>query len=443
MASPSLSVRCRRPAPVSLQLASLAAATFVFVTSETQPVALLAPMATGLHTSESAIGLLLTAYAALAALTAIPLTILASRVPRRRLLLVLVATLVVSQLGYALAPSYGWVLAARLIAALAHGVFWSIVARVAATLVAPDRVARATAMVFVGNSLALVVGTPLVSAVGALVGWRAAVACVGAVAALAVVAMAATLPDVPSEEAGLDRRRILGDALRRPRLLILCVVTTLIVLGQFTAYTYIAPIVRAHSGLTGTGLSAVLLAYGAAGIAAVVAVGAIADRRPRLAVLSCCAAIVAALAALSVGRSSTALTVAAVLAWGAGFTALPICLQSTVLRVAAPIPDTASALYVVAFQIGIGGGALLGALLLGGSGHVGILPVVGLSLITTGSILAAAARDTFSDQGDGGRRDPPGAGPRPRQSAPVSSVRDRRRRGARRSAAGAGSADSR
>jgi predicted MFS family arabinose efflux permease len=220
-------------------------------------------------------------------------------------------------------------------------------------------------------------------------------------------------------------------------------VTTLIVLGQFTAYTYIAPIVRAHSGLTGTGLSAVLLAYGAAGIAAVGAVGAIADRRPRLAVLSCCAAIVAALSALSVGGSSTALTIAAVLAWGAGFTALPICLQSTVLRVAAPIPDTASALYVVAFQVGIGGGALLGALLLGGSRQLGMLPVVGLSLITAGSLLAAAARDTFSDLGKGGGRESAGAGPRPRQSAPVSSARRRRRRGTRRSVTGAGSTESR
>ena len=80
MASTSLSVRARRSGPVSLQLASLAAATFVFVTSETQPVALLSPMASGLHTSESAIGLLLTAYAGVAALTAIPLTICASRV---------------------------------------------------------------------------------------------------------------------------------------------------------------------------------------------------------------------------------------------------------------------------------------------------------------------------------------------------------------------------
>ena len=423
MASTSLSVRGRRAAPVSLQLASLAAATFVFVTSETQPVALLAPMASGLHTSESAIGLLLTAYAGVAALTAIPLTIFASRVPRRPLLIVLVATLVVSQLGYALAPSYGFVLAARLTAALAHGVFWSIVARVAATLVAPDRVARATALVFVGNSLALVVGTPLVSAIGAVIGWRAAVACVGVAAAAAVAAMAATLPDLPSGEAHLDRRRILGDALRRPRLLILCAVTTLIVLGQFTAYTYIAPIVRAHSGLTGTGLSAVLLAYGVAGIAAVGAVGAIADRRPRLAVLSCCGAIVAALAVLSLGGRSSALTIAAVLAWGAGFIALPICLQATVLRVAAPIPDTASALYVVAFQIGIGGGALLGALLLGGDGRLGMLPVVALSLITAGSVLAAAARDTFSGVGGGGGRESAAAGPAPGATCPTAGLR--------------------
>src|ERR1700733_8316876 len=112
MASISLSVSGRRPAPVSLQLASLAAATFVFVPSETQPVALLAPMSAGLHTSEAAIGLLLTAYAGVAALTAIPLTIFASRVPRRPLLIVLVATLVDSQLGYALSPSYAFVFAA-------------------------------------------------------------------------------------------------------------------------------------------------------------------------------------------------------------------------------------------------------------------------------------------------------------------------------------------
>ena len=73
----------RRPSAATRQLFVLAAATFVFVTTETQPIALLTPMAHGLAVSESTVGLLMTAYAGLAALTAIPLTIFASRIPRR------------------------------------------------------------------------------------------------------------------------------------------------------------------------------------------------------------------------------------------------------------------------------------------------------------------------------------------------------------------------
>ena len=86
--------------------------------------------------------------------------------------------------------------------------------------------------------------------------------------------------------------------------------------------------------------------------------------------------------------------VLATLLWGAGFTALPICLQSAVLRIAPDIADTASALYVVAFQIGIGGGSLAGSGLLG-SGHLAVIPVVALALFVAGSVVAAAARTTF------------------------------------------------
>ena len=66
--------------------------------------------------------------------------------------------LVVSQTAFALAPSYGVVLVARLVGALAHGVFWSVIAQVAANLVSRDRMGRATAAVFAGNSVALVAG---------------------------------------------------------------------------------------------------------------------------------------------------------------------------------------------------------------------------------------------------------------------------------------------
>jgi predicted MFS family arabinose efflux permease len=436
----SLSVPLRRPSATAWQLSVLAAATFVFVTTETQPIALLSPMAHGLGVSESSIGLLMTAYAGIAALTAIPLTIFASRIPRRGLVIATVSMLVVSQIGLALAPSYAVALGARLVGALAHGVFWSVIARVAATLVARDRLGRATAIVFAGNSVALVAGTPLVSALGALLGWRAAVVCMGAIAALVVAGMWRVLPPIPSGEAHLGRREILTGAFRRPRLLVVCAVTVLVALGQFVAFTYLAPIVRAHTGLTGTGLSAVLLAYGAAGVAGVGAVGAIADRRPRTAMLGCCAAVVVGLALIALVGHSTPVMIVATLAWGAGFTALPICLQNAVLRVAPRMPDTASALYVVAFQIGIGGGALIGAGLLG-AGALASIPVVALVLIGAGSLIAAVSGRTFA-------RDPDGPGAPGRRAGhgllgPISSARRGRSPGRPRSAATADSTDSR
>ncbi len=383
-----------RPAPTPLALFVLACATFVFVTTETQPVALLAPMSAGLHVSESAVGLLMTAYAAVAALTAIPLTIFASRIPRRALMIATVGLLVVSEAMLALAPSYGVALAARLVGAMAHGVFWSVIAQVAANLVDRERVGRATAVVFAGNSMALVVGTPIVSAIGALVGWRAAVGGMGVVAAATVLGMWLVLPATSSGEAHLERSEIFTLAARTPRLPIVCVVTLFLALGQFVAFTYMSPIVRAHTGLTGTGLSVVLLAYGAAGILGVAAVGAATDRRPRAALLACCAAVVAALALLAIVARSTPATVAAAVVWGAGFTALPICLQTAVLRVAPRVPDTASALYVVAFQIGIGSGALIGAGLLH-AGDVRAIPAVACGFVAVGSLIAALAASTF------------------------------------------------
>jgi predicted MFS family arabinose efflux permease len=330
-----------------------------------------------------------------------------------------VATLVVSQLALALAPDYGVARGARLLGALAHGVFWSVVAQVAAGLVPRDRLGRATAAAFAGNSVALVAGTPLVSALGAIVGWRAAVSTIGVIALAVVVAMALVLPEVPAAAAAQGRRRtVLAGALRHRGVLLVSAVTVLLAFGQFVAFTYLGPLVRAHTGLTGTGVSAVLLAYGAAGVVGVARVGSLADHRPRGALLGCCAAIVVGLGLIAAVGHGTVAMIVAVLLWGAGFTALPICLQSAVLRVAPDIPDTASALYVVAFQIGIGGGALVGAGLLR-SGHLTAIPDVSLALFVAGSLVAAAAGATF-----GGR-----ASPSTRAVAATAARSFRRRRG--------------
>jgi predicted MFS family arabinose efflux permease len=396
------------PARHALGLATLASAAFVYVTAETLPVGLLPQLSAGLHVSDGAVGLLVTAYAGVAGLAALPVTARMGSRPRRQVVTGAVALLAVSQFVMAIAPDYAVLLAARLLCALAHGVFWSVLAPVAARLAPPGKAGRATATVFAGNSLALVLGVPLATALGQLTGWRIAMAVVGGAAVASAAGLRMTMPPLPPEAAmgdageggaGGARPASMAPALRSGPLAVLCAVTTLLVIGHFTAYTYIAALVRRDAGLAGLALSAVLFAYGAAGIAGIALTGWVTDRRPRLAAAACALGLTAALLGLTLlAPGSPVVTVAVVILWGAAFTALPVCLQGGVLRIAPGFADTASALYVVAFQIGIGGGSLGGALLVD-SGLLGDLPAIATVLAATGTIVLLAARRAFPPAG--------------------------------------------
>jgi predicted MFS family arabinose efflux permease len=386
----------QEPARHVLGLAALASAAFVYVTAETLPVGLLPQLAAGLHVSDGAVGLLVTVYAGVAGLAALPVTARMGSRPRRQVVTGAVALLAVSLLVMAVAPDYAVLMAARLLCALAHGVFWSVLAPVAARLAPPGRAGRATATVFAGNSLALVLGVPLATALGQLTGWRVAMAVIGGAAVASAVGLRMTMPPLPPEAARGDARPSpVRLALRSGPLAILCAVTTLLVIGHFTAYTYIAALVRRDAGLAGLALSAVLFAYGVAGIGGIALTGWVTDRRPRLAAAVCALGLTAALFALAaLAPGSPVATVAAVILWGAAFTALPVCLQAGVLRIAPRFADTASALYVMAFQIGIGGGSLAGAVLVD-SGLLGDLPAIGGVLAAAGTIVLLAARRAF------------------------------------------------
>ncbi|WP_164545218.1 MFS transporter, partial [Antribacter gilvus] len=168
-------------------LVLLACAAFVYNTSESFPVGLLPQMAVDLGVTESRIGSLLTLYAAAVAVTVFPLVILASGIARRRLVLVTVGVLVASNIAMALAPDFGWVLGSRLVSATTHGIFWSVVAPTAASLVPRGREGFAISVAFMGSSLAMVAGTPLMTALGHAWSWRTAIAVLAGVAALAVL----------------------------------------------------------------------------------------------------------------------------------------------------------------------------------------------------------------------------------------------------------------
>ncbi len=385
-------------------LAALAASAFVYVTSETLPVGLLPEISRGLSVSEADVGLLLTSYAAVVALSTIPLTALTMHLPRHRLLAGLVAVFTVSQLAASMAPTFLTLTIARLLCALAHGVFWSAIAPAAARLAPPGQAGRATSLVFLGNSLALVLGVPLGTALGQWAGWRAASAVLALAGAVSTGALLLVLPALPASAAELaastgSRMRAAVTVIRAPAVAPVCAVTGLVVIGHFTAYTYFAPLAR-RAGFEGATLTLLLLGYGVVGLTGNVLVGRVVDRRPRAVMSGCLALIVAALTVLAASRAGGAVVLAA-LAWGAGFTALPVCLQSAILRVAPHAQDAASAVYVVAFQIGIGGGALLGHRLVV-AGRLGDLPAVAAVLVAVAAVTVLLGRSAF---GAGAGRD--------------------------------------
>jgi predicted MFS family arabinose efflux permease len=391
-------MRSRR---ATLGLITLGAAAFMYVTAESLPIGLLPQLSSGLNVSGGSVGLLVTVYAAMAGLAAVPVTAWAGNLPRRPLVVTAVAMLAVSQLCIAVAPDFAVVMAARVFCALAHGVFWAILAPVAASLDVPERAARSTAVVFTGNSLALVLGTPIATALGAAFGWRIAFAAVGVAGALVCVALYKALPPLSrnhSTQSTRDRLQVVPTALRNASLLAVCAITAIVVIGHFSAYTYITSLIHRDAHVSGLPLSLVLLAFGAAGIIGNLVAGSATDHRPRLAATAVLTTLLASLVALAIiGPGAPVATIIAMVCWGAAFTALPVCLQSAVLRVAPDHPDTASAIYVVAFQIGIGGGALAGALLVDG-GQLASLPLVAAGCAAIGLVLMLASRRAFPRQ---------------------------------------------
>ncbi|SOJ52832.1 Sugar efflux transporter B [Mycobacterium simulans] len=353
------------------QLAVLAAAAFIYVTAEILPVGALSAIARNLHVSVVLVGTLLSWYALVAALTTVPLVRWTAHWPRRRVLLVSLGCLTVSQLISALAPNFAVLAAGRVLCAVTHGLLWSVLAPLATRLVPPSHAGRAITSTFIGTSLALVVGSPLTAALSLMWGWRLAAACVTVAAAVVTVAARLVLPEMVLNADELQHVGAHARHHRNRHLVVVSLITMVAVIGHFISYTYIVVIIRQVVGVRGPNLAWVLAAYGVAGVIAVALVARPLDRRPKGSVIFCMAGLTVALVLLAamafgVHQSATVTLVlgtGAIVLWGAMANAVSPMLQSAAMRSASDDPDGASGLYVTAFQVGIMGGSLVGGLL--------------------------------------------------------------------------------
>lgn len=372
-------------------LLTLTVAVFLSITIEVLPMGLLPDMSRELGVSEPQVGLLVSVFAFTVVITSAPLMALTRRLPRQPLLVAVLAILAISSVFTAVAPNFELIVASRVLGGAAHGLFWSIVGAYAGHLVPKEQLARAVAITTAGGSLAFVFGVPLGTALGHEFGWRVAFGGIAALTLLGAALVWWLLPGVEHRHApaeGTEHVSVRRDPTLLP-VLIVCIITGVVMVGQYAVYTYIAPylidVVGADAGQVGT----LLFAYGIAGAVGLLLAGTVLGRKPTLGLLLAFAGVGVSVALMAALTAMPVLAIAAFVLWGIAFGALPPLLNTRLLHSAsARIRDAAAAFYTTAFNIGIGGGALLGAALYGTIGLAALPWVfVGILIVSFAIVL--------------------------------------------------------
>lgn len=340
---------------------SLGITAFIFVTTEMLPVGLLPDIAASLGKTKPVTGLLMTVYAWVVAVMSLPLTVLSASMNRRTLLFVLLGVFIAGNAFAAFAGSFELLMGARICIALAHAVFWSIVTPLATRVAPKGGRARALGIVVTGSSLAVVLGVPLGTVLGHHLGWRVTFAGVALVAVCVWFALWRFLPSEPAENAGSFRS--LPAIVHNRTLVGIYLVTLMAVTGHFTIFTYFSPFMT-ETGLFSEQIVAVLLlVVGGAGFAGSFLGGKYAERAGKAPVLIPLGVLCVTLVLLPVmTRLGVFGAGVACFIWGCAFTFVSIVFQIRVLANAPTAADVAVSIYSGTFNVGIGGGALLGSL---------------------------------------------------------------------------------
>ncbi|TPG26638.1 MFS transporter [Variovorax guangxiensis] len=343
-----------------IALLALTVGAFGIGTTEFVLMGLLQQVAGDLHVSIAAAGLLISGYAMGVAVGAPLLTLATRRLPRKTVLLALMAIFTLGNLACAMAPNYGWLMAARVVTALAHGTFFGVGAVVATGLVAPERRASAIAIMFTGLTAATIFGVPAGAWLGLHQGWRATFWVVSLIGVLAFAVLAMFVPHKKSAETLPALREELA-VLRSPQVLLGLAMTVVGYAGVFVVFTYVQPLLNRLTGLSDGAVSAVLLLFGGGMAVGNLLGGRLADRGVMRAAIWTLAALALVLASLkfAIGHVVPAVVFFGVLGVASFATVAP--LQMRVLDKASDAgQNLASSLNIAAFNLGNAVGAWVG-----------------------------------------------------------------------------------
>lgn len=341
-----------------VSVCALAVGAFIFNTTEYIPIALLSDIGQSFGKAATEVGMMITVYAWIVALLSLPLMLMTKNIERRKLLLMLFALFALFHALSFFSWNFNILLVSRIGIALTHAVFWSITASLAVRLAPTGKTNQALGLLSTGTVLAMVLGIPLGRVVGQYFSWQLSFLLIGVCAAGVMLVLAKNLPALPSQNTG--SLSSLPSLFKRRNLMLLYAMTVLIITAHFTAYSYIEPFVLQVGGFKAEQVTIVLSLYGLAGFAASYLFGKWFAKSQRLFMLGAVAVILLSALLLLPFASFPYAVYALVFIWGVAIVIVSLGMVSKVLAFASDATDVANSIYSGLYNVGIGGGALLG-----------------------------------------------------------------------------------
>lgn len=369
---------------------ALAVGSFGIGITEFAPMGMLPAIARDLGISIPTAGLLISAYAFGVLIGAPLMTLASARVPRRTLLIGLMAIFTAGNLLAALSDSYMTLMFARILTSLNHGAFFGAGSVVASRLVAPDKRAGAVAAMFMGLTIATIGGVPLAAWAAEQFGWRSIFWAITVIGLLAMASLRLAVPDIPADT-HTDMRAELRVLKHKP-VLIALMMTVIVSIAMFTVFTYFAPILQSETHASVTFVAWMLVIYGVGLTVGNWLGGRYGDRSIDGTLIVTLASMVLLLVLFAFCMRWPLPAAVLIFLWGITSFAVVPPLQMRVMAAAGDAPNLASAMNIGAFNLGNALGAVVGGSVISANLGYPAVALAGAAMAAFGLVLVFALR---------------------------------------------------